>query len=213
MDGKWGKVYTVSEWIMRLAYVNLLWILFTALGFVLLGFMPATVAMFTVTRKWIQGNDHVPVFKLFWKTYRRDFFRANIMGLVLFAIGFILFMDLRYIQDLEGILFEVVYYVLFIMGVMFLLTTLYIFPTIVFYDIKLFQIIKFSFLMAITYPLRSTYMLATALVVVYLNKSFTFLLPFFSGSLLCILLTSISHRTFMKIQEKTVAKNQTAKIT
>ena len=37
MEGLIGGIYRYSEWIMRLAYINILWILFTLLGLVVFG--------------------------------------------------------------------------------------------------------------------------------------------------------------------------------
>lgn len=49
-------VYTICDWIARLAYINLLWILFTLSGFVVFGFFPATIAMLATLRQFIRGN-------------------------------------------------------------------------------------------------------------------------------------------------------------
>ncbi len=73
MGGIMGGFYRVSEWIMRFAYVNILWGLFTLAGLVLFGFMPATVAMFTVIRKWLMGETDIPVFKTFFASFKKRF--------------------------------------------------------------------------------------------------------------------------------------------
>ena len=52
-------------WVMRLAYLNVLWILFSLAGLVVFGLMPATAAMFTVAREWAKGNTDAPVFSVF----------------------------------------------------------------------------------------------------------------------------------------------------
>lgn len=77
LNGFVGVLYRTSEWIMRLVYLNLLWIAFSLLGIVLFGFFPATAAMFSVVRKWIMGETDVRVFKEFWQTYRKEFWKSN----------------------------------------------------------------------------------------------------------------------------------------
>src|SRR5690625_6342583 len=62
--GPMGGFYTLANWIMRLAYVNILWIAFSLVGIIILGFFPATIGMFTVIRKWIQGDGDIPIFKI-----------------------------------------------------------------------------------------------------------------------------------------------------
>ena len=91
--GMTGKFFTVCQVISKLAYVNLLWVFFTALGLGVFGFMPATIALFAVTRKWVMGDKDVPVFKTFWKTYRKEFFKSTLFGVVLFVIGYIIYFD------------------------------------------------------------------------------------------------------------------------
>ncbi len=46
-----GGLYRICEWVMRLAYVNLLWIGIFWLGLVVFGFFPSSAAMFAVVRK------------------------------------------------------------------------------------------------------------------------------------------------------------------
>ena len=58
--------YRFCEWVMRLAYLNLLWIGFTLAGAVIFGLAPATAAMFAVTRQWTLGKTDVPVFQTFF---------------------------------------------------------------------------------------------------------------------------------------------------
>lgn len=63
--GTVGGIYHISNWIMRLAYVNFLWILFTLAGFIVFGFFPATIATFAVVRKWIFDTTDIPIFTTF----------------------------------------------------------------------------------------------------------------------------------------------------
>ena len=52
--GKFGeKFYAITEYVMQLAYINLLWILFTLLGFGIFGLFPSTAALFAVTNEWV----------------------------------------------------------------------------------------------------------------------------------------------------------------
>lgn len=96
-DGSMSRMLRMCEWVMRLAYTNLLWLLFTLLGLGIFGFMPATTALFSVMRKWIQGHEQVSVFQTFWKVYREEFVRSNVIGVVLVIIGTIIYVDLAYI--------------------------------------------------------------------------------------------------------------------
>ena len=62
-----GRVLSFCEWVLKFFYANLLWFVFTMLGLGVFGFMPATTALFSVTRKWIMGKTDIPIFKTFWQ--------------------------------------------------------------------------------------------------------------------------------------------------
>src|SRR5699024_1499262 len=77
-----SKLYNILEWITKFAYVNLLWFVFTLAGGIILGFYPATVAMFAMVRDWLRGKSDLPVLKTYWNYYKTDFFKSNLLGLI-----------------------------------------------------------------------------------------------------------------------------------
>ena len=68
-----GKIYSVCQWIYRLAYSNVLWLLFMTLGLFVFGAVPSTVAMFAIIRKWIKGETEFPVLSFFGKSIKKSF--------------------------------------------------------------------------------------------------------------------------------------------
>src|SRR5690625_7635570 len=87
MEGFALKYYRFTVWVVRLVYVNLLWILFTVIGLGVLGIMPATAAMFAVVRKWLRGEDDFPIFTTYKDAYKEEFLKANLLGYILAIIG------------------------------------------------------------------------------------------------------------------------------
>ncbi len=73
-------LYRFSDRFAKLVYLNILWMGFSLLGGLVLGFAPATMAMFAVNRNWIWGDQERPLFPLFWEKYRREFWAANAVG-------------------------------------------------------------------------------------------------------------------------------------
>lgn len=71
MNGFIDGYYRFAVWITRFAYLNLLWIAFSLVGLGVVGFFPATAAMFAVVRKWVHGEKDIPVFQVFGKTIKR----------------------------------------------------------------------------------------------------------------------------------------------
>ncbi len=134
-DGSMGRVLRFCEWIMRFAYTNLLWLVFTLLGLGVFGVMPATAALFAVMRKWIQGQDNVPVLKTFWREYKAEFFRSNLIGAVLAIIGLIIYIDLAFIYP-SHFLLHVLRFAIMIFGFLFVSMLFYVFPLLVHFDWK-----------------------------------------------------------------------------
>jgi uncharacterized membrane protein YesL len=187
--GYMGIIYTISNWIIRLAYVNILWIAFTLLGLIILGFFPATAAMFAVIRKWVLGNEDNPVFRTFWTVYRKEFLKSNLLGIFLSSIGYFLYIDYLLISEGSNNFIQLFHYPLLIIILLYLLTILFVFPIYVHYDLKLFQVIKNSLITMIISPFITLIMIIASFVVYLLLSTFPGLLPLFGGSLLAFLLT------------------------
>lgn len=76
-------VENMNKWCMRLlrlVYLNLLWTIATILGLGFIGVGPATVAMLSILRQWIRGNEEVAIFSTFVRYFRESFKEAAIIG-------------------------------------------------------------------------------------------------------------------------------------
>jgi uncharacterized membrane protein YesL len=202
MTGLMSRFYRFSEWIMRFAYLNILWICFTLLGLIVFGFFPATVATFAVTRKWVMGEYDIPVFKTFWCTYKSEFLKSNLLGFTLVAIGCILYVDYRISVDSASIIGKILFIPLLVLIFLYSLLLLYVFPLFTHYDIKVFYVIKNAFLMTVLYPFSTILMVISNIVVYYALTLLPGLIPFFGVSSLSFLLTWCAHYAFAKNQQK-----------
>ncbi|MDR7078470.1 putative membrane protein YesL [Neobacillus niacini] len=201
--GVMGGFYRVSDWVMRLAYVNLLWIFFTLIGGIIFGVMPATVAVFAVTRKWIMDKDEeVPVFKLFWKSYRSDFLRSNLLGLFLLFGGGILYLYHANLDvlptQLQGIFKVIFYSVVIIFG----MTVTFLFPVFVHFNVNVKQYMKNAFLVGLSFPHYAILMLFITSVSIVVFQYVPVLFIFFGVSVNAILLMKIAYAAFYKIALK-----------
>ncbi|RBW70789.1 YesL family protein [Bacillus taeanensis] len=201
-SGLTGFLYRISEWSMRLAYVNLLWISFTLVGLVLFGLFPATAAMFAVIRKWVMGERDVPVFKTFYQAYKAEFLKINLFGYILAIIGYVLFIDYQFFDSMENSSLHLLSYLFLTLLIFYGLFLLYVFPVFVHYDIKTFQLIKNVFLVAISNPFSTVMMIVGSLLVFFITFSFSGLFLFFSGSSLALLLMWSAYRAFIKIEHR-----------
>jgi uncharacterized membrane protein YesL len=194
-----GKLLGICQWITRLAYINLLWLLFMILGLFILGAAPATVAMFTLIRKWIMGESDLPVFTTYWETYKKEFWKANSLGFILAGISIILYLDWRLISSLQGSLYPILMGCLIGVVFLFLVIMLFIFPVYVQYEYKTLQYIKTAFLLGISYPLYTMVMISAAICVSAISIFFNGVGILFLGSGLSLALMYISNLLFVKI--------------
>ncbi|TCP23530.1 putative membrane protein YesL [Scopulibacillus darangshiensis] len=203
-----GSFYRIAEWIMLLAYVNILWILFTAMGLIVMGVFPSTVGVYTVVRKWIIGDDDVPIWKTFWNAYRTEFVKANAAGYLFVLIGLIIFIDLRFFESLSGLISLILSYAFLVFFIFHLMMWLFFFPVFVHYDLTIPQYIKQIFLVVILRPLEAILAAAGGIAVYYLMLLVPGLIPFFAMSVMAFALMWIACRAFSKLKIKVEEQNQ-----
>lgn len=197
-EGFVWKTYDVFGWIMRLIYLNLLWLLFTVVGLIALGIFPATAAMFAVTRKWIQGETDVPIFTTFLESFKSSFIQINLVGYCLLLLGLFLYVDLRFFQSSQQILLSLLTFFILFAFLVYFTVLLYIFPVFVHFKFKTLEYIKYSFIIAVGRPLQTITMIVGSFLVYLVLSIIPVLLLFLSGSLLSIVLMWIAIKSFPK---------------
>ena len=89
-----GALYRIMVWITRLAYLHLLWILFTLAGAVIFGLFPSTTAMFAIVRDWLNGKTDRNLFSIFWIYFKAEFWKSNRLGLVVIGLLLLISLDI-----------------------------------------------------------------------------------------------------------------------
>ena len=92
----------------RLAQLHLLWVAHVLLGGVVLGFYPATAAVFAVLRRdrmeaddWPAARHRASVWREFHDEWRRELVSANVIGLVLTAGWAVVVYDHRLLRTVD----------------------------------------------------------------------------------------------------------------
>ncbi|MFB5662673.1 YesL family protein [Alteribacillus sp. HJP-4] len=202
IEGKMGGLYRAAEWVTRLAYVNGLWILFSAAGLFILGFFPATAAMFAVIRKWITKEPDVPVFRTFWKEIKKEFLRANGIGYVFVALGYFIYVDIGLIQRIDSPLSIVLLLLLGSASILLVNTLLFTFPMLAQYELPFIQYFKYSFLIGIASPFVTVITILGLLLWYVILHVAPALSVFFGGSTMAFLIMWFSLRSFDHIEQK-----------
>src|SRR5699024_2545393 len=82
-------------------------------GVIFLGFFPATAGVYTVTRKWVEGDPDVPIFRTFFDVYKSIFVQINGLGYVMAFVGAFLTYDFIIFKKLVGSFFIHVFLLFF----------------------------------------------------------------------------------------------------
>lgn len=196
--------YKFSVWITRLAYLNILWIAFTIVGLGIFGIMPATIAMFSVARKWIVMDEQdTPIFKTFWNTYRNDFVKANGIGLPLFSIVYLEVVAFIILFNHEETIYNVAAFGVVAIFILIAIVLAYLFPIYVHFDLKIIDYFKWSFIIGIIHPILTAVMLIGVAAIYYvLLYFFTPIFLIFGASIMAYIFTLGASKVFYKYEKE-----------
>jgi uncharacterized membrane protein YesL len=200
-------IYNLCKWITHFAYMNLLWVLFTLLGGVVFGIIPSTVAMFAIARKTAMGEEDIPVFKTFWGTYRSEFLRSNLLGLILTGIGLVWYFDLHFFRQFEGSIYTIMNYAMMMLGMVFFILLIYVFPVYVHYDLKLYQYLTYALKIGFLRPASVVFMFVGTLCTYYFLIYLPGLIPLFGITFFVYFNMWIAYKSFQNIEEVSYKKN------
>jgi uncharacterized membrane protein YesL len=225
--GLMGGFYRISEWIMRLSVINVLWVI-CAIPFFLLGLMvlqvqsanqvlqifflmaivapftlfPSTAAMFSVARKWLTGEEDAPLFKTFFRGYKENFLQSMLGGFIYMILAVILYTNFRFYGSQTGS-FGILRFLVLSLSVVLMISWFHFFSILSHLHMKLFQVVKNALLITIGNPIRALSMSVLNGIIIYVSfTKFTFLIPFFMGSLMAVVSFWHFNLIFGKIQEK-----------
>ncbi|MGM0902995.1 MAG: YesL family protein [Bacillota bacterium] len=221
MNNIMGGLYTVSEWVMRFAVINLLWLLFNlpivfSTGNLLLAggqgemilfatmtavfapfvFFPATAAMFASARDWIIENEGPSIFVSYVNYYKQNYKKSLLGGFIITGLWVILIVDFIFLKDFSMILA----FVFIVFGLILYVITMNFFSVNAHYDMKLRVLLKNAFFITVGSPVLLFAVLFSGIVLLYVSiKGPLFLLLFFSGSLIAFLSFSAFYRLYLRL--------------
>ncbi|MGN8647430.1 YesL family protein [Gracilibacillus sp. HCP3S3_G5_1] len=196
------KLYAIMEWITRIAYVNILWILFSILGLLIFGLAPATASMFTITRQWLKGNSDVPVFKTFWRSYRAHFIQANLLLWPLAIFAYIIYINYQYLYIVPSSIYYFMQFIFATLVLILLVLLFYIFPVFVHFEYKTFHYYKIALLIGVSNPFLTVTMFITTLLIGLLTERIPGILPFFPMCLSSIITMHLALVAFKKLHKR-----------
>ncbi|RKL66873.1 hypothetical protein CR203_13665 [Salipaludibacillus neizhouensis] len=193
--------YEVFEKLMNLAIWNTIWVLHTLLGLGIFGWAPATLALFSVLRKSKLEENEFPKMKTFFKIYKSEFIRANIIGFFILFGGLSIFFSFYTLLDMDMWLQVSFGALLFVVFILYIIVSLYIFPVAAHYQTSLKEHVRYSLMIGLAY-LPQSFLLAFLVVLIgFIYQAFPGLILFYLVSFPATLMVSIALHVFQKIEE------------
>ena len=177
--------------------LQLMWIGFTLLGLFVFGVSPATVGLFSVMRKRLQGEDSLrELTRAYWATYKTEFVNANKIGVILIIIGYFLTINYQVVSKMGGTFGLLILTLLVMITVMYAVMVMNIFQVFAHYELPFSRYFSASLLLSISFPIQ---MIGSMMGLYGLYRVFLFmpgLLPLFGISITILFLTWMSSQIF-----------------
>lgn len=187
--------------LLKLSWLNILFILSTLAGAVILGFFPAVIASIHVGRKWITGKTEFSVYQLFKETYKKEFVKANVVGLILLFLAGVLFANYYAILLLRDQIPAFVVFSYYFVIILYGILAVWAFPLLSYYDTKIIQYFKNALIIGITKIPVTILMIVLIFIILYISLKLPSLLMFFTFSLIALTTAYLSFRVFREIDK------------
>jgi len=194
-------LYNVFEWIVLLAWLNVLWTIFSLIGLVIFGWAPATTALLSVLRQVLrEKNLQLPTFKEFYYYYKTNFIKANGVGLILILITLAIGYGFITLPFLPKLPFYIMFIFYLVMTSLFMIMSTFIFPAFTHYQTTFINYFKYALVIGLTHLHYGLLFFISLILMYVLFRAFPGLILFFSISIPCALLMSMALKVFNKIE-------------
>lgn len=191
---------TIFTWITKISWLNLLWMGYTLVGFIIGGIFPATIAAVKISQQWLEEGKSPNSWRSFHQFYKKEWFRANSLGWLLSLLGLLLWLNYKVMVNRLGDLHAIHIFSFYFLIILYVSTAIWIFPIMTQHEKGMLSVMKESFILA----LGKIHITILALLWVggigYLSLTFPAMLLFFTGSLIIFGLVKITHPTIQDIQ-------------
>ncbi|MGA4519415.1 YesL family protein [Solibacillus silvestris] len=199
----WDGFYSFGVKLLKIIYLNFLWLFFSAIGLFAFGLFPATIALFTITRQFLLDIDK-PITRTFWEVYKTEWVRGNGYAVISYIIVLILAIDFYAIYMFDSL--SILLIPTFIIAFIIFGTLFFFFPVYVHFNLAFLPMIKQAFLFTITSPFT---VILNALSIVLIYGIFNIMpgaIPLFAGSVVSLFVMKFSLRSFKKIEQGKVSE-------
>jgi Predicted integral membrane protein len=201
-DGQLMRSFQVfTEYLTRMVIVNLLWIFGVLVGGIVLGIMPATVAVYALIRENAAFPIKLELFSKFWQEYKGCFKQSNIIGLFSLIINILFFYNIRILVFEGGLFSQIILAGTLILLFIYIIGLINFFPIYVRYNFKTLDYIKNTMIIAAVQPIRSLIMFCITILILLLSLAFPPFIIFISVGMLVYAIDTIAKKGVLKNAE------------
>lgn len=204
VSGSINVIMSFFDWVTKFVLVQLVWIVLTLMGVGFFGIFPASVAMFSIVRKWLTGKDDFPIIPYMWKTYKKEFIKSNAYFYTLMGVGTLLYFYFKFFQSGYGKFEAISTIILFVLILIYCLTLMIAFPVYAHYELNLKNFYKMIWYITLSYPFHMITILVIYALFVWMISKIPGLIPFMSFNLLAFSVMFIMTLVFKKIEDKKI---------
>jgi uncharacterized membrane protein YesL len=166
-----GDFFAVVERVATFLLANFVWFV---LSITIIGIPFATVGLFAVMTKWVQGKQP-EFFSVFFEAIREHWQKALIIVMADVAVGVLLFTNLTILPMMNAgdVLTILSRSITIFAGLTLFMANLYIWPLVTMIDLGINPLNKMVFMLIFTHPLKS----AALLMLTLLPIGLAFILP------------------------------------
>ncbi|MCD7033685.1 DUF624 domain-containing protein [Metabacillus sp. GX 13764] len=173
-------IYIFFEWVMKLAFLNFLWLVFSIGGLLVFGFFPATAALSAIVGKMMDGDEPDSLYKQFYQKFKEEYVQSQLTGWIYTGLCAAVFSILYYILTGTGLVSASLFWPA--AAGLYMAGAIYLFA--------LFRLIKtgsphysyYAFFLSLRAPLHTLGFLTSLILVFWLMLYKPVSLLFFSGS-------------------------------
>lgn len=178
-----NKINNIFIWTTRLAFLNLLWLVFMIFGLVVFGVFPATVASLSVCMYWINGKTDLPIWKTFKREFLHNFYISNGAGWLLLLAGSILFINYQHFDKISGVFYFFSIFSFYFVIIIYIALWIWVFPLMSHYNNKLTKHFFNSLILGFGKIKTTLLIILLLFLVIYISLSIPGMIPFFSFSI------------------------------
>lgn len=186
----------IMEWIWRLVYLNLIWILFCL---PVITIIPSTFALIAVANKWFKEDKDIATFTTFRQQFTLYFWKSHQYGLTFIITGFFLYLDLMIVSNQVGSLFLIMRYVIILIIILLVITMIYTVPVHMNYQFSVLKTLLFALNLGLRQPVTTIMVLIGIMLSILTFMFFTGIGILFIGSLPAFMISKSTHYKISKL--------------